>query len=356
VHIATALGAAAEQIKDLGLNYHQIHLSRSGTNPFSELKSLISIYRLFNRLRPDLVHLVTIKPVLYGGVIARLIKIPCVVAAISGLGSVFIATTKPRKLLRYLVLKIYRVSLGHKNIKVIFQNPDDRNILVSASIIPEEETAMIRGSGVDLSLYPVNAEPEGIPIVVMAARLLKEKGVLIFVEAVRIVISKGIDARFLLVGAPDPGNPSSVTEAEVEAWVDSGVIEALGFRQDIPRIFSGANIVVLPSFREGLPKVLIEAAACARPVITTDSPGCRDAIEAGVTGLLVPPQDPQALAEALEQLISDPSLRIKMGHAGRKLAEREFRIESVIASHLSIYQALLEKHKIELKNPQKLCG
>src|SRR5690606_20538389 len=343
VHVATAPGVASEEISGLGLSYHPIELTRSGINPIAQLKSLISIYRLFNQLQPDLVHLVTIKPVLYGGLIARILKTRAVVAAISGLGSVFIAKTKLRRILRYLVLKIYRLSLGHKNISVIFQNPDDRNILLSANIVKEDNAIMIRGSGVDLSLYPFNEEPCGTPIVVMAARLLKEKGVLVFVEAARIIKSKGIDARFLLVGAPDPGNPSSVTQAEVEAWVNNGVVEALGFRRDIPHVFAEANIVVLPSFYgEGLPKVLIEAAACGRPVVTTDNPGCRDAIEPDVTGLLVPPKDPQMLAYAIERLIFDPSLRIKMGKAGRRLAEKEFRIESVVDTHLSIYERLLK--------------
>lgn len=342
VHVATAFGVASKKITNLGLNYHQIHLTRSGTNPIAELKSLISMYRLFTQLQPDLVHLVTIKPVLYGGFIARLKKTPAIVAAISGLGSVFIARTKLRKMLRYLVLKIYKISLGHRNINVIFQNPNDKNILVLANVIHEKNTTMIRGSGVDLSLCSVNDEPRGTPIIVMAARLLKEKGVLVFVEAARLIKSKGIDSRFLLVGAPDPGNPSSVTRSEIETWVNDGVIEALGFRQDISNIFAEANIVVLPSFYgEGLPKVLIEAAACGRPVITTDNPGCRDAIEKDVTGLLVPPQDSLKLADAIEKLIFDQSLRIKMGNAGRELAEREFRIESVVDIHLSIYKKLL---------------
>lgn len=347
VHVATAFGVASEKITDLGLNYHQIHLSRSGINPISELKSLISIYKLFSYLQPDLVHLVTIKPVLYGGLIARIKKTSSVVAAISGLGSVFTAKSKLGKVLRYLVLQIYKVSLGHKNIKVIFQNPDDKNKLASANVIREEDTAMIRGSGVDLSLCHVKDEPAGIPIIAMAARLLKEKGVLVYVEAARIIRLRGISARFLLIGAPDPGNPSSVTESEIKAWVNENIIESLGFRTDIPQIFSAVNIVTLPSFYgEGLPKVLIEAAACARPVITTDNPGCRDAIEKDVTGLLVAPQNPQQLADAIEKLILNKELRIEMGNAGRKLAEKEFRLESVVNIHLSIYKDLLESQKI----------
>lgn len=342
VHIATAYGSGADKIKALGLNHHGFHLSRSGINPISELRSLIDLYKLFSTLNPELVHLVTIKPVLYGGFIARLVKTPSIVAAISGLGSVFVAKSGFRKLLRYVVLQIYKVSLGHQNIKVIFQNPDDRNILLSAKVIPEAAAVMIRGSGVDLSLCPVKAEPEGVPIIVMAARLLKEKGVEVFVDAARIIHARGIPARFLLVGSPDAGNPSSVTTNEIKSWVEENAVEAPGFSNDIPQIFSSSHIIALPSFYgEGLPKVLIEAAACARPVVTTDNPGCRDAIENGVTGLLVPIKDPAALADAFEKLLLDRTLRTKMGMAGRLLAEREFTLESVIEKHLSIYNGLV---------------
>lgn len=346
VHVATAYSNSSEQIEKLGLNYHPIHLSRSGLNPISELRSLVGIYKLVNRLKPDLVHLVTIKPVLYGGIVARIRKIPAVVAAISGLGSVFVAKSVIGKILRFCILKIYKFSLGHQNICVIFQNPDDKEKLVSAHVIHEKDTIMIRGSGVDLALYPVIDEPKGVPILVMASRLLKEKGVLIYVEAARIIKSKGVSARFLLIGAPDPGNPSSVTDSEIKAWVEEGTIESLGFRRDIPNIFSGANIVVLPSFYgEGLPKVLIEAAACARAVITTDNPGCRDAIEKDITGVIVPPKNSKRLADAIEMLLSNNAQRAAMGKAGRELAEREFTLECVVNTHLTIYRDLLENHE-----------
>ena len=227
--------------------------------------------------------------------------------------------------------------------KVIFQNQDDKNKLISAKVIEEKNSTLIRGSGVDLSLCPVTPEPEGPPIVVMASRLLKEKGVLVFVEAAKIIKSKGINAKFHLIGSPDHGNPSSVTVSEINSWVTAGLIEAFGFRTDIPKIFSNSHIVTLPSFYgEGLPKVLIEAAACARPVVTTDNPGCRDAIEDGITGILIPINDAAALANSLEKLILDKESRIKMGAAGRDLAEREFTIESVVKMHLPIYEKLLK--------------
>lgn len=346
VHVATAYSEAAEQIISLGLNYHRIPMTRSGLNPISEIRCLVGIYKLIKDINPHLIHLVTIKPVLYGGFIARLLRVPAIVAAISGLGSVFVASSISGKIRKYFVLLIYRLSLGHKNIKVIFQNPDDKYKLLKANIVDEKDSVMIRGSGVEISSCPVIDEPEGPPIVVMAARLLKEKGVLVFVEAAKLIQAKGIKCRFFLAGTPDPGNPSSITNEEIRSWVEQGIIEALGFRSDIPDVFANAHIVTLPSFYgEGLPKVLIEAAACARPVVTTDNPGCRDAIEKNVTGLLVPTKDAIALAGAFEKLLLDKALRIQMGKAGRNLAEREFTIESVVNKHLSIYSELLANNE-----------
>lgn len=346
VHIATAAGDAVEKIKALGLNHHQIYLTRSGLNPISELRSLGELYSLFLTLKPDLVHLVTIKPVLYGGIIARLTKLPALVAAISGLGSVFVAKSTPRKLIKYFVILLYKLALKHKNIKVIFQNETDKEILLTEAVVSPQNTTLIRGSGVDLSLCEVREEPTGKPVVVMAARLLKEKGVITFIEACRILKERKVACDFLLVGTPDPGNPSSVTSEEINAWTQEGLIKALGFRADIPQIFSDSHIVVLPSFYgEGLPKVLIEAAACARAVITTDNPGCREAIEENITGILIPVKSPVALADAIHKLVDDPDLRKRMGRAGRELAEREFKVENVIEKHLSIYRELVTNNE-----------
>jgi len=340
VHVATADGPAISDIPVKELEHHVLPLSRSGKNLFLEFGTLVAIYRLFRRINPDVVHLVTIKPVLYGGIVARIVGVPGVVVAISGLGAVFIAQTPMAGILRRLVRSLYKLALGHKNLKVIFQNPDDRAILQGLGAVRPEQTVMIRGSGVDLADYPVAPEPDGIPVVAFAARLLKDKGVGEFVEAASQLQVRGIQARFLLIGSPDPGNPASVTNKELDAWEREGIVELLGYRKDIPDLFARSHIVVLPSYREGLPRVLIEAAACGRAVITTDVPGCRDAIEPDKTGLLVPVRDSVALADAIERLIKDSDLRRRMGKAGRELAEREFAIEKVVAAHLEVYRTL----------------
>lgn len=341
VHVVAAPNTLIPELEKLGITYHPIRLSRSGINPASEIKSLFKLYKLLKNLKPDLVHLVTIKPVLYGGLAARLTKNTAVVAAISGLGSVFVAQSIKGKVIKWLILNFYKFSLKHKNLKVIFQNTNDRKILVSEGVVSEKNTLLIPGSGVDLSSYKALQQPTGTTTIIFASRLLKEKGVINYIDAIRIIRSKNIDAKFLLAGSPDPGNPSSVTQTEVNAWIDEGLVDYLGYRSDIANLFSQSNIVVLPSFYgEGLPKVLIEAAACARAIITTNCPGCRDAIVENVSGILIEPQNTQMLADAIEKLIKDPELRNSMGLEGRKLAEAKFDITDVVNTHLQTYHEL----------------
>jgi len=343
VHIASANGSDVEKIQRLGFTHHTIPFTRSGKNPFVELKALFGLARLFIRLKPDLVHLVTIKPVLYGGFLSRLLNIRAVVAAISGLGSVF-TDDGAGKFLRFLVLRMYQASLRGENIRVIFQNPDDEKKLLSAGVVLKKNSRLIKGSGVDLAVYPAINELSNDRIkVVMASRLLREKGTHVFVGAAKILLSRSISAEFILVGEPDPGNPSSISIQEFEDWRGGEIVNMMGFRKDIAQIFSQSHIIVLPSYYgEGLPKVLIEAAACGRPVVTTDHPGCRDAIVAGVTGLLVPVKDAVALADAIELLVKDAERRQAMGKAARIFAEQNFSIEHVVYQHLSIYKELLQ--------------
>ncbi|MDZ7736242.1 MAG: glycosyltransferase family 4 protein [Gammaproteobacteria bacterium] len=343
VHVATPSGPAVEKIRAAGLQHHVLPLSRSGKHPFSEIRTLLRLYRLFRSLRPGIVHLVTIKPVLYGGLMARLCGIDGVVAAISGLGYAFSASGRQARLFRRLVLApLYRLALGHPNLRIIFQNADDREVLTAMGAVREEQAVIIRGSGADLDHYVPAPEPAGPPLVVMAGRLLRDKGIAEFVNAARLLQERGVEGRFALVGRPDPGNPASISEQTLRRWQREGAAEWWGFCPDMARVFAQASLVVLPSYYgEGLPKVLIEAAACGRAVVTTDWPGCRDAIEPDVTGLLVPPRDTAALADATAALLNDPARRHAMGQAGRRLAERAFDIRKVVADHLAIYAGLL---------------
>lgn len=342
VHVATAPDLNID-FAAFGFQQHCFHLSRSGSNPLNEMKSVWQLYGLFRRIKPDIVHLVTIKPVLYGGIAARLAGVPAMVAAISGLGAVFISNALTMRVLRTGIRLLYRLSLGHRNSAVIFQNRDDQSMLMNMGVVKADQCRLVHGSGVSLRECSVTPEPTSTPIVVMAARLLRDKGVVEFHSAAVRLRDAGIDARFLLAGSVDAGNPASLDANELNRWSAEGVVEVIGFQDNIPALFAGANIVVLPSYREGLPKVLIEAAACGRAVVTTDVPGCRDAVEPDVTGLLVPVQNVEALAGAIRRLIEDPGLRARMGLAGRQLAEQRFDIEMVIAEHLKIYEELSSK-------------
>ena len=346
VHLATAITDKLDILKNHDLVVHPLALDRSSMNLVSALRTFVQIWQLFRFVKPNLVHLVTIKPVVLGGLAARLARVPAVVVAISGLGFVFVAQGWLATLRRWLVGGLYRVVLGHSNLKVIFQNQDDQFQVTKLTGLPTQSMVLIRGSGVDLEQYRYMPLPDDrLPVVMLAGRLLVDKGVREFVQAAKILKNAGVMARFVLVGTSDAENPSSLSEDELMQWADEGVVELWGKRLDMYQVLVESQIVVLPSYREGLPKILIEAAACGRVVVTTDVPGCRDAILPGVSGFLVPVCDDQALAEAILQLLENWPLCESMGKAGRVFAERVFDVRQVVERHLQIYDELLERVK-----------
>lgn len=345
VHIATGITDKLDILRSHGLMVHPLALDRSSTNVAALFSAFAQIFRVIRGVRPDVVHLVTIKPVLLGGLAARLARVPAVVAAVSGLGFVFLAQGRIAALRRWLVGALYRGALGQRNLKVIFQNRDDQSCVAKLVDLAEHKMTLIPGSGVDLEQYQVTPLPEGSPVVMLTARLLQDKGVREFVQAARNLKQAAINARFVLVGTPDVANPASLGEEELLQWANEGVVELWGNRSDMPEVLAQSHIVVLPSYREGLPKALIEAAACGRVVVTTDVPGCRDAILPGVTGVLVPLRDPIALAAAIQRLLDDRSQCESMGNAGRAFAERTFDVRQVVERHMTIYAELLEGMK-----------
>jgi glycosyltransferase involved in cell wall biosynthesis len=263
-----------------------------------------------------------------------------VVNAVSGLGYLFLGSMRAR-LLRPLVMRLYRLALRYRRSRTIFQNPDDRDLFVGAGLLRAEQAVLIRGSGVNCATFVPQAEPDGVPIVMLPARILWDKGVGEFVDAARRIRQHDARVRFVLVGDPDPGNPAAVPSAMLDAWMREGVIESWGHRRDMPGVLSSATVVVLPSYREGLPKALLEAAACGKPVVTTDVPGCREIVQHNVNGLLVPVRDAPALADAIRLLLQSPSLRQRFGRAGRLIVEREFAEHLVIEQTLGVYRRLL---------------
>ncbi|MDO5667110.1 MAG: glycosyltransferase family 4 protein [Alcaligenaceae bacterium] len=342
VIVSTMDGPAVQTIKDHGFEHVVFPMRRSGMNPLTELMTIFSLYKTFKQLKPDLVHLVTIKPVLYGGIAARLAKVPAVVYAISGMG--FLFTKKRAKFdpVSLITRLLYRLALAHPKGRVIVQNTTDKALLQEMSSLNDEQLVLIRGSGADLNRYCYVPEPIKPPLIVtMAARLLKDKGVIEYVQAARIAASQGrSDIVWQLAGSPDPGNPASITDKELSACQTD--IHYLGEVADIAKLYSESHIIALPSYREGLPKSLVEAAACGRAVVTTDAPGCRDAIEPGVTGLLVDVCSAKSLYEAIIELSDDDELRQSMGRAGHQLALEEFDENVIAKKQVAIYKELLK--------------
>jgi glycosyltransferase involved in cell wall biosynthesis len=341
VHIAAPAGTEpGPDLASSGFHLHHFHMHRHQTNPLSELRSFWKIYRTFRDVQPEIVHLITIKPVLYGGIAARLARVPSVVSAISGLGYVFANKSLKSRSISLIVKPLYRFALGHRIQSVIFQNDHDRATIEALGAKLSGKIETIGGSGVDLEVFRPTPEPEGPVTVMVPSRLLHDKGIVEFVEAARILKREGLTARFVLVGDAPEGNPASVPQATLDAWESEGIVEFWGYRRDMPDVLGQSHLVVLPSYREGFPKALIEAAACGRAVVTTDTPGCRDAIIENKTGKLVPVRDSQALAGSIRSLIEDQATRREMGIAARKHAEQAFSIEQVTRRHLDIYQGL----------------
>lgn len=341
VAVAAAPVRGYETIAEMGFAFHPLPFRRSATGLFGELLTLLAVYRLIRRIKPDLIHNVTIKPVLYGSLAARFAGVPAIVNAVSGLGTVFLAEGLRARILRSLVQWIYRLVLRAPNCITIFQNEDDRDLFVQRKLVPRQQTVLIRGSGVDTRLFSPTPEPDGIPVVALCARMLRDKGVDEFVQAATLLKAQGVQARFELVGGLDPGNRTAISETQMRQWVEEGSVEWLGHRPDMPAVLRDAHIICLPSYREGLPKALLEAAASGRPIVTTDVPGCREVVINGSNGLLVPVRNVPVLATALRRLIEDPVLRATFGQAGRRRVEQYFALEQVVAQTMTVYERLL---------------
>ena len=312
-------------------------------NPLRELIVLIRLVLLYRREKPDLVHQVALKPVLYGSIAARMTGSLRVVNAIAGMGFIFSSTALLARLLRPLIVGAFRMLLGGRDRLLILQNPDDLQLLVDAKVTVADQVRLIRGSGVDPQYFTWSAEPAGVPLVVLASRMLWDKGIAEFVDAARLLRTEGVAARFVLVGDTDADNPAAVPPAQLAAWRDEGIIEWWGRRDDMPVVLASANLVCLPSYREGLPKVLLEAAACGRAIVATDVPGCREIVADGDNGLLVRVRDAVTLAAALGVLLTDPVRRQRMGQRGRDRVLAEFSEATVVAETLTVYRELLAR-------------
>jgi len=337
-------GEYGHRLCELGLRWEPLPMDRRSLNPLRELLLLNHLRRLFRRERPALVHGFTIKCAVYGSLAARLAGVPARVNAVAGMGYVFTSNDIKARLLRPVVRMLLRLALDGPNARLILLNPDDVVMFQQAGLIDSSRVRLVPGAGVDCSRFPAAARHDlARPLrVLVAARLLWDKGLAEYAQAARLLLGKGRTIHFLLAGMPDPGNPAAVPESTVRAWVDEGLIEWLGHVDDMPELLGSVDMVVLPSYREGLPTNLIEAAACGLPLVTTDAPGCREVVMDGVDGLLVPVRDAVALAAAIARLQDDPALASRLGAAARAKALAEFDERIVIERTLAVYRELLD--------------
>jgi hypothetical protein len=340
VTVVTKDTGKKQYIEALGLKVIDLPMNRSGQNIIEELYTCWFLYRLYRREKPDIVHHVGLKTILWGTLAAKLAKVHGVVNAVSGLGIFF--SEENTSLVSKLLPRVLRFSHHRKNLAVIFQNEEDKGLFLKNRIIKEEQAFMIKGSGVDLNQYCYTSELESQKIkVLLTARMIVEKGVFVLVDAALKLKEKYRDkVEFLLCGGLDD-NPKAIKEEELKSVCDGRYIQWLGYRTDVLELLKSCHIVAFPSYyKEGLPKSLIEAAAVGRPIVTTNSIGCKETVVDGYNGYLIPVKDSDTLAEKLNLLFEDENLRQNMGRNSRILAEKDFSIENVIHRHLEIYSQL----------------
>lgn len=336
-------GQYGQRLQDQGLRWEPVPMQRRSLNPLREARLVAWLVAKFRREAPTLVHCFTIKCAVYGSLAARLAGAPARVNAVAGMGYVFISNDTRARVLRPLVRASLRTALGGINARLVLQNPDDAALFAAAKLVDREQVRVIPGSGVDCAHFVAgDGQRDSMrPLrVLMAARLLWDKGLAEFVEAARRLRSEGRAIEFLLAGNSDPGNPAAVPVEVVQGWDAAGVVRWLGHVDDMASLFSTVDVVVLPSYREGLPKGLIEAAACALPLVTTNVPGCREVVSDGVDGLLVPVRDGVALAEAIARLHDDPNLAASLGRSARAKVLERFDEKIVIERTLDVYREL----------------
>ncbi len=337
-------GPYGEKLRALGLHWEPLPMDRRSLNPLRELLLLRYLRQLFRHERPVLVHSFTIKCAVYGSLAARLARVPARVNAVAGMGYVFTSDAPKARALRPLVRVLLRWALGGRGARLILQNPDDVTLFEQTGLVDTKQVRLILGSGVDCTRFVPQGgagNASAVPRVLVVARLLWDKGLAEFVEAARTLRAQGRTVTFLLAGTPDAGNPAAVPEETLRGWLREGVIEWLGHVDDMPALLASVDMVVLPSYREGLPKSLIEAAACGLPLVTTDVPGCREVVIDGVDGLLVPVRDAVALAAAITRLLDDQTLAARLGVAARAKALSDFDERIVIERTLAVYHELL---------------
>ena len=330
-------------IEQAGLQVIPHNISRSGLNPFRELLSVLQLIKVFRSFRPDVIHLIALKPIVLGSLASSFYPKAKVVNAPVGMGYLFASSDMRARIARPLVKTVLKSTLGRKRSMTIIENSDDRSSLLEGGFLHDDQIVLIRGTGVNLDVFRPTAEPDGPKIVVLIARMLRDKGVYEFVESARIIRRTQPTVSFWLIGDADPGNPASLTTQQLQEWNDEGIVKWFGYRTDVAELLTQVHIVCLPSYREGFGKVFVEAGAALRAVVATDVPGCREAVEHDINGLLVEPKNPQALADALSRVLTDDQLRLRLAKEGRRRAEYEISSATVNTQTLDVYQQVLTR-------------
>lgn len=339
VHIATPAGLGIDAIEAAGLTWHEVAMDRASLGPITNLAIIRRLAKLYRQLAPSIVHHVTPKPVVLGTIAARIAGVPSVLNAVSGLGYLF--TDSAHGGWRMWLGRIaYRLALRHPGMRIILQNVDDVATFEESRLAPPESLVLIRGSGVDTDEFRPAGAPPTPPVILQTGRCLRDKGVAEFLAAAPVVRSRHPYAIMRLAGDIDPGNPTSFERGEFAALAAQAGVDWLGPRDDVKELLQQTSIFCLASYREGLPKSLIEAAAAGLPLVATDVPGCREVVRHGVNGLLVEPRNADALADAISALLDNPETAATFGRASRMIAEQEFALPFVVERHMSLYAEL----------------
>tara|TARA_B100001029_G_scaffold48172_1_gene38225 strand:+ start:2282 stop:3415 length:1134 start_codon:yes stop_codon:yes gene_type:complete len=331
-----------EFLTNQGIKVFDWSLVRGSFNIFYEVRAFFEIIKTLIIFSPDLIHAVALKPVIYSSFASKLVFLRSKVFALGGLGFIFSSQKFLARILRPIIVLLLKFAFSGKKSRLIIQNVDDMKMLTDLGVIKSNKVELIKGAGVDINNFSYLEETGSVPEVILPARLLWDKGVGEFVKAAKIIKDQGIEANFSILGEADPHNPECISDEQITDWKKDGFVKILGFKDDVVKYLHRCSIVCLPSYREGLPKALLEAASCGRPIVTTNVPGCREIVQDGINGYLVPPRDSVILAQSLSKLISDKDLRISLGRNGRLLVEKEFSDEIVSIKTAKLWSSLIK--------------
>lgn len=340
VTVLTRVDKFDKKFKEKGINVINVNFKRSLKTPLTDFFNLIRLINIFRKEKPDIIHNVALKTIFLSSIAGLFSRKSIIINAFTGLGYVFSSQQLKARIIRVFIKPLFRIVLKGKNYWTIFQNPDDMNLFYQLGMTVPERSVLIRGSGVNINEFSKSIDNNKVPIVMLASRMLWDKGIAEFVEVAKRAHTKNINAKFILVGDVDIENPMSIPESIIKKWVNENNIIWKGHCKNMPETLSSASIICLPSYREGLPKVLLEAAAIGRPLVATNVPGCREIVSNGYNGILVNLKDIDSLYNAIISLISNSEIRKKMGNNSRKLVEKEFSSDIINSQTIKLYKRI----------------